>query len=147
MSDQVGRKGTHGAYHKFVNTTPKPRATKNSKDELGPPLSWFGPGVPVADAADVADGIIVDAIEDAIEEIIDGEAEVESPMFAKSSARSRRLITIGLCRQRLDSGQPGKREWSPFPNHSTGSSCPLCSTTAVGLARTRQKTGSLFTRT
>jgi len=32
-----GREGVHG-YHKFVKTTPKPRATKNSRGELVGPL-------------------------------------------------------------------------------------------------------------
>lgn len=50
-------------YHKFVNTTPKPSATKKSKGELGPPPApCVGEGeadevveVPAVEDADVVD--------------------------------------------------------------------------------------------
>lgn len=49
------------AYHKFVKTTPKPKATKKSKGELGP-LPLLDPLVAdgVADAEE-AEAIAVDA--------------------------------------------------------------------------------------
>ena len=53
----------HEAYHKFVNTTPKPSATKKSSGELvGPP-----PPPPFEEDDGVADGG-VDVVEGAIVE-------------------------------------------------------------------------------
>lgn len=49
-------------HHKFVNTTPKPNATKNNKGELGPPVD---PEVPVV----VCDG--ADPVAVAVFEIVD----------------------------------------------------------------------------
>jgi hypothetical protein len=47
--------GAHDAYHKFVNTTPKPNATKKRRGELGPLL----PPPPLAAADDDAAAVAV----------------------------------------------------------------------------------------
>ena len=49
------------AYHRFVKTTPKPKATKKSSGELvGPPP----PPPPVADVVAAGTGVVVVASED-----------------------------------------------------------------------------------
>lgn len=56
-------------YHKFVNTTPKPNATKNSSGELvGPPPPPFEPPPPLDDGVGPGAGIPVEvaAIEESI---------------------------------------------------------------------------------
>ena len=53
-------------YHKFVNTTPKPRATKNSKGELvGPPPPPLPPAGDV-DAAGGAGGLVEEGAMDVL---------------------------------------------------------------------------------
>ena len=58
MSAQFGTtRSSLIAYHKFVKTTPKPNATKNSRGELvgPPPPFWF------AGVEDIVGGEVVDA--------------------------------------------------------------------------------------
>jgi hypothetical protein len=55
-------------YHRFVNTTPNPRATKNSSGELvGPPLLPLPPLVPVVVAEALA---ALDARADVVDDMI-----------------------------------------------------------------------------
>ena len=49
-----------GAYHKFVKTTPKPRATKKSNGELELPPGLFRDSVVVAEGAEDEVADIVD---------------------------------------------------------------------------------------
>ena len=50
--------------HRFVKTTPKPRATKNSRGELGPPLPV--PGVCVGEGDVVVVPVGIDDSDDSV---------------------------------------------------------------------------------
>ena len=64
--DRIGK--CREAYHRFVKTTPKPSATKNSKGELvgPPPPPELGAVVAAGGATEVLEGIEVDAPDVAI---------------------------------------------------------------------------------
>lgn len=96
-------------YHKFVNTTPKPKATKKSNGELGPPPPSERPEL-VAAAGDV--------------DVTEAIAEVEDMMKIKSRWTNE-----------LECSQPWKvfEEWSSqtlaeSAAQPAGSQCRYCRT-------------------
>jgi len=93
----------HYTNHKLVKTTPKPRATKNSKGELGPPL-FFGSGVGV--------GLMVGMLAS-----IDDDAAMFAAFFCPYPMDTAMDRATSLLSK---SDQPSKRVViSLFPNHDT----------------------------
>lgn len=69
--------GLAKTYHRFVNTTPNPRATKNSSGELDGPLPLPGGALGDADAAALEEGRCEEAEEEEREVVCRVEATEE----------------------------------------------------------------------